>query len=96
MTREQQLALLEILTETLDENNIDVDVVRAISELRKKINLFKNPIFVENGVRVMKHYNEFIYSGLNNCDYILTSFYESGFGESIIVTNNNQKNESIN
>lgn len=88
MTREQQLALLEILTETLDENNLDVDVVRAISQLKRKINEFSNPIFVENGISVMKHYEEFVYTGLNNCDYVETSFYEGGFGKPIIVTKN--------
>ncbi len=88
MTKKHQLILLEILIETLDENNLDVDVVRAISQLKKKVNEFSNPTFVKSGKSVMEHYEEFKYTGLNNCDYIDTGFYESGFGESVIVTNN--------
>ena len=56
--------------------------------MTKKHQLILLEILIETLDENMEHYEEFKYTGLNNCDYIDTGFYESGFGESVIVTNN--------
>lgn len=81
MSQLEVLELLSKIEDSLVEDDLDVEVVEKVVELRKTINGYKSPIFKENGVPVMTHWDEFHAIGLCNTDYVTTCFYKTGFNE---------------
>ena len=87
-----------MINSTLTEQNLDVEVVKKIVELQRKINMFRAPIFKENGVPVMEYWDEFAYSGLSSTDYVYLGYYKDeptpspmdGLGEQTNKTNKSQ------
>ena len=59
-----------------DEKNIPVELVKALYDLRKRLNELKNPIFIENGKEAMENWNDFRLAHLNNIEYISGDFYK--------------------
>ena len=72
--------LIKVLKQITIEPNktIPVELVRELSRVRREINHLKQPIFTENGVSVMKDWEEYKYTGLNNVDYVNYSYWIDG------------------
>jgi hypothetical protein len=72
------------LINTLKKTTIDstkpipVELVKELCRLRCEINELEQPIFTENGVSVMKDWEEYKCTGLNNVDYVNYSYWIDG------------------
>ena len=73
-------SLMKVLKQiTIDPTKpIPVELVRELSRLRCEINELEQPIFTENGVSVMKDWEEYKCTGLNNVDYVNYSYWIDG------------------
>lgn len=79
MTPQEQIKLLLKFEDSLNENDLDIEVIKTLSRVRSKILAYEHPIFTENGIPVMEHWEEFKYTGLHCIDFINTEFYKEGF-----------------
>lgn len=75
---------IDDILKSFDVPVIDVDYVMDIYEKRKYINSLKlsECVFYENGALIeipQKIFNDWAYTGLNNMDFIVQRFWETGF-----------------
>lgn len=79
---QQEKQLIELLNSTtINPANIPIELVEAVQKFRKQILQVPEPIFTENGISVMKYWEDWKYSGMNNIDYVTCRFWEDGFKE---------------
>jgi hypothetical protein len=83
MTNQEQNLIDAINDFELNQENIPVELIRAYSLLRDKFNKIRStpaPIFTENNILIdMKYWDDHLFTGLNNWEFIRDDFYKEGF-----------------
>ena len=77
---QEQIKQINEIFFSLNENDINVELVKALIRVIGKIERFHNPVFTENGKSVMDKYEEFQFTGLSPTDYIITGYYKNENG----------------
>ena len=81
LEKEKQLIAL-LQTYTVNQNSVPVELVRQIDRIKRSINSFAKPLFVDNNYKQIsyEHWDEFKFTGLTPTYFVLTNFFLEGWG----------------